>query len=348
MTYRTFVRGGLVATAAASCLLLAACSSSSKSGGSTGGSSGSGKIGYSESFLTDPFQVQLVKQLATEATSQGADLLPAVNANNDPAKQNADVQTLIGRGVKGLIIVPVDGKAISPVIAQANSKKIPVVTVDEAPDQGTVTMIVRADNVAMGKDACEYVGKQLNNTGSVLNLQGDLSSVNGLDRNKGFVNCMSSQFPGIQVISKPMNWKSDQCATQAQTVLSTTKINALFMASESVCLSSVQNVMRNQGKLTKTGTSGHIISAAIDGTPAALAAIRAGTLDAVVSQPLNLYGKYAISYIKGAMAGQTFQPGDDGHGGQIVKSGSASLQDLLPSPTVTKANVDDKTLWGNG
>jgi ribose transport system substrate-binding protein len=345
MSYRTIAGRGILALAAASCLLVSACSSGGS--GTSGGSKGSGQVGYAESFLTDPFQVQLVKQLGDQATAQKVDLLPAVNANNDPAKQNTDVQTLIGRGVKGLIVVPVDGKAISPVIESANAKKIPVVTVDEGADKGAIAMIVRADNVGMGKSACEYLGKQLNGTGAVLNLQGDLSSVNGRDRNTGFTSCMSAEFPKIQVISKPMNWKAVQCATQTQTVVSTAKVDALFMASESVCLASVQKVLSTQGKLTKAGAPGHIITAAIDGTPAALAAIRQGTLDAVVSQPLNLYAQYAISYIQQAMAGKTFQPGSDGHGGTIVKSGE-SLQDLLPSPTVTKDNVDDKTLWGNG
>jgi ribose transport system substrate-binding protein len=70
-------------------------------------------------------------------------------------------------------------------------------------------------------------------------------------------------------------------------------------------------------------------------------------MDAIVSQPLELYAKYGIQYIKEAMAGKTFQPGPDGHGGTIVKAGD-SLEDQLPSPLVTKANVDDKSLWGNG
>jgi ribose transport system substrate-binding protein len=114
MSHRTIAGRGLVAVAAASCLLVSACSSGSS--GTSGGSKGSGQVGYSESFLTDPFQVQLVKQLGDQATAQKVNLLPAVNANNDPAKQNTDVQTLIGRGVKGLIVVPVDGKGGNPVL----------------------------------------------------------------------------------------------------------------------------------------------------------------------------------------------------------------------------------------
>ena len=337
----------LAAACAALALTASACTTTSSS--STGsGSSGTGKVGYSESFLTDPFQVQLVKAIGQQATSQSVDVLPATNANNDSGKQSTDVQTLLGEGVKGLIIAPIDSDAISPVISQANGQGVPVVTVDKGPSSGSAKafMIVRANNVLMGQEACEAMGKSLDGKGTVLNLQGSLSDINGQDRSNGFTQCMTKDFPAIKVISKPMNWDTEQCGTQAQTVVSTTQINGLFEASESVCLNSVEHALTAAGKLTKTGTAGHIYMAAIDGTPAGMAAVRAGLLDVDVSQPLNLYAQYAVSYIKAAMAGKTFEPGPDGHGGTIVKYGN-SLMDLLPPTPVTAANASDPSLWGN-
>ena len=132
---------GLALTAAACSVSPASGGSSSSSSGSSGttgssDNSGGGTVGYSESFLTDPFQVQLVKQIGLQAKSQGADILPATDANNDPGKQSTDVQTLLGENVKGLIIAPIDSSAISPEIAQANAKGVPVVTVDKGPSAG--------------------------------------------------------------------------------------------------------------------------------------------------------------------------------------------------------------------
>ena len=306
------------------------------------------EVGYAESFLTDGFQVQLVKQLGQQATAQGVNLLPATDANGDAAKQNADIATLIGRGVGGLILVPVDSTAIVPAIQSANAKNIPVVTVDLGASAGKIYMVVRANNVYMGTAGCKYIGTQLKGKGTVLNLQGDLASLNGKDRSTGFTTCMSTTFPKIKVISKPMKWKSDLCGQVTQTVLSTTKIDGIFMGSESVCLASVQQVMKTQKKLTQVGSKGHIISVGIDGSPASLKAVRAGTLDAVISQPLDLYAKFGITYIKEAMAGKVQAVGPDGHGGTIVSLGNDTFSDLLPSPTITKANASDPALWGNG
>lgn len=340
-------RSAGVALVAASCLALSACGSTRDSGSAGSGSGGPGQVGFSESFLTDPFQVQLVKQLGAQATTQSVDLLPAVNADADAAKQNTDIQTLLGRGVKGLIVVPVDSKAIGPVIKQANNKNVPVVSVDLGAESGKIAMVVRADNVFMGNAACEAMGARLSGKGTVLNLQGDLATQNGQDRTKGFTDCMTAKFPGITVISKPMNWKPEECATQAQTVVSTTQVDGIFQGSESVCLASVNKVLSTLKKDAKVGEAGHIVNIGIDGTPAGLAAIRAGQVDAIVSQPLDLYAKYGIQYIKEAMEGKQFKEGPTDHDSTIVKNGE-SLEDQLPSPTVTKENVDDPALWGNG
>lgn len=338
-----------VTLAVTTSLVLTACGSTRDGGGNAGGGSGSGsgEVGFSESFLTDPFQVQLVEQLGAQAEEQGVNLLPAVNANGDAAKQTTDVQTLIGRGVDGLIVVPVDSEAIVPAIEQANAAGIPVVTVDLGASSGSIAMVVRADNVFMGRAACEYMGEQLKGEGTVLNLQGDLATQNGRDRSQGFTECMESDFPNITVVSQPMNWSPEECAAQAQAVLSTQKINGIFEASESVCLPSVQKVLEDLDLDARVGEPGHIVTVGIDGTAAGLDAIRAGEMDAIVSQPLDLYARYGIEYIKRAMEGETFEEGPTDHDSTIVRNGE-SLEDQLPSPTVTKENVDDPSLWGNG
>lgn len=307
-----------------------------------------GEVGFSESFLTDAFQVQLVKQLGEQALAQGVNLLPATNAEGDAAKQNADVQTLLDRGVSGLIVVPVDSTAIVPAIEKANAANVPVVTVDLGADGGKIYMVVRANNYFMGEAACKYMGDSLGGQGTVLDLQGDLASANGKDRTAGFTECMAANYPDIEVISQPMQWDSQKCADATQTVVSTTDVQGIFMGSESVCLAGVNQVLDTLGKLTKAGDANHIVRVGVDGSPAALDAVREGTLDAVISQPLDLYAKFGIQYINDAMNGVAVTAGPTDHGSEIVDLGNGSFADLLPSPTITKENVDDPALWGNG
>ncbi|MBV8472916.1 MAG: sugar ABC transporter substrate-binding protein, partial [Hyphomicrobiales bacterium] len=91
----------------------------------------------------------------------------------------------------------------------------------------------------------------------------------------------------------------------------------------------------------------HIFLVSIDGTPFALEKIREGLLDAAISQPVDLYVKWGLYYLQGAVAGKTFPTGPTDHDSRIEMFNGIPM-DMLPAPTVTKANVDDPSLWANG
>lgn len=220
-------------------------------------------------------------------------------------------------------------------------------TIDMAPEGPGAYMVVRADNVLMGEIACEWVGKVLKGKGKVLELQGDLANSNGRDRTDGFEKCMAAKFPDIEVVGRPTKWQSELAANAAQTVLSADPdIDAIYIQSEAVMLPAILNTLKTLKKNAKAGEPGHIYLIGIDGTPMALDKIRSGELDASVSQPLDLYAKYGIKYVKDAVAGVKYSVGPTDHGSKIAIA-LGCMQDQLPSPLVTKENVDDPMLWGN-
>ncbi|WP_432565464.1 sugar ABC transporter substrate-binding protein [Kineococcus sp. SYSU DK003] len=321
---------------------LAACNRSSDSATGSGGD----KIGFSAAVLDNPFTVQLVDTVQSQGAAGGFDMQQTTNANGDTGKQITDMNTLVTQQVAGIFLIPRDSDAIVPGVEAANKAGIPVVTVDTAANGGDIYMNIRADNVAMGASVCDSLGAAIGGQGTVLELQGDLGTSSGADRHQGFADCMAQKYPGVQIIARPTDWESAKAADAAQTVLSTTDVNGVFLASDSVMLDGVTSVMKNLGKYLPAGQPGHISMVSIDGSGPSLAAIRTGELDAVVSQPINDYAKYGVSYMKDAIAGKTYAVGPTDHGSQIVEY-KGNLADMLPSPVVTKANVDDSTLWGN-
>jgi ribose transport system substrate-binding protein len=304
-------------------------------------------LGYSVGFLTDPFQAIQVDLTMAEAKKAGLQTLPVANANGDAGKQITDFHNLIAQGAQGIITVPTDSDAIAPALNYAASQKVPVVAIDIGPAGGKAAMIVRADNIRMGADACEQVGKAVGGKGTVLSMMGDQATTNGRDRTTGFNDCMKKDFPDIKVIQQPTYWKTDRATSVAQTVVtSTPELAAIYMQSDAVMLAGVLNVLQSAGKLKHVGESGHMYLISIDGTPFALKKIREGWLDAAISQPLNLYVKYGLAYLQEAVAGKTFKPGPTDHDSRIEEF-KGNPMDLLPAPVVTKANVDDDALWGN-
>jgi ABC-type sugar transport system substrate-binding protein len=305
------------------------------------------KLGYSVGFLTDPFQAIQVDLTMAEAEKAGLETLPVANANGDAGKQITDFHNLIAQGAEGIIVVPTDSDAIAPALAHAASQNVPVVAIDIGPAGGEVAMIVRADNVRMGEDACQQMGEALGGEGTVLSMMGDQATTNGRDRTSGFNACMAERFPEIEVIEQPTYWKTDRATSVAQTVVtSTPDLAGIYMQSDAVMLAGVLNVLKSADRLTNVGEPGHIYLISIDGTPFALEKIREGLLDAAISQPLDLYVKYGLLYLEDAVAGKSFSAGPTDHDSRVEEF-NGNLMDLLPAPIVTPANVDDDKLWGN-
>ena len=70
-------------------------------------------------------------------------------------------------------------------------------------------------------------------------------------------------------------------------------------------------------------------------------------VDAVVSQPADLYSQYAVKYAQDAASGVKHVEGKTDHNSTISKTKAGILQDSLASPVITKQNADDQALWGN-
>jgi len=306
------------------------------------------KAGLSVSFLSGPFLVMLADQTTKVAKSAGLTWLQPTDAQSDPGKQISDIQTLINNGARGLIVVPRDSDAIAPALRYAASKGVAVVAIDVGINSGKVAMTVRADNVEMGRSACESVAGALGGKGKVLELQGDLLNSSGRDRTDGFETCMRQKYPGVKILARPTRWEAARAADATQTMLTANPdLGAIYMESGTVMVPAVLSVLRQMGRREKTGERNRIFLVAIDGSPYELQKIRSGELDATVSQPLDQYAHLGVEYLRRAAKGENFAAGPTDHGSTIVKSASGNLEDLLPAPVVTRQNVSDPALWGN-
>ncbi len=292
---------------------------------------------------------QFAKELGLE--------LKTTNSQNDAAKLAANAQTFISHGVKGVAMAPQDTAAIAPTLRQMAALKIPVVTVDTRPDTGDVYMVVRADNRAFGEKACRFLGTKLGGEGKVVMLQGDLASINGRDRTEGFNECMKENYPKIKVFGEATNWDRTVARQKLQADLTAhPDIKGVYMQA-SFALSGTLQVLNQQGLLFGPEDKRHVFVVSNDGIPQELKDIAEGKIDATVSQPVELYAKYALYYLKAAIEGKTFKPGKTDHDSTIIEVRDGLLEDQLSAPLVTadggtyggvpSLKSDDASLWGN-
>ncbi|GAA4582362.1 sugar ABC transporter substrate-binding protein [Planotetraspora phitsanulokensis] len=335
---------------AALALALAACGSTSDTPASSGGGStaaAGGKIGVDFPRADSDFWNSYNKYVPEMAKELGVDLMPPTNSQNDIAKVVANTQALVSQGAKAIVMAPQDTGAIASTLQSLDSKKIPVVSVDTRPDTGKVYMVVRADNRAYGQKACEFLGDKLGGKGKIVELMGALSSINGRDRAEAFRECMKTKFPGITVFEEPTEWDGTKAASMLQTRLEQNPdIKGIYMHAGGVHLAPTLQVLKAKNLIVPPTDPKHIFVISNDGIPQEFAAIRDGSIDATVSQPADLYAKYALFYAKAAVEGKTFQPGPTDHDSTIIQLPNG-LEDQLPAPLVTKDNVDDPALWGN-
>lgn len=365
--------GARTTAAFAAALLLAACG-----GGSTGGATdgaagdtvaseaggtspgaaaapeasaaaGEAQVGVDLPRADSDFWTAYANYVPQVADELGVDLLDPTNSQGDIAALATNADALVAQGADALVIAPQDTGAVAATLQSMSSQGIPVVSIDTRPDEGEVFMVVRADNVAMGRQGCEYIGEQLGGEGAVVEFQGGLDSINGRDRSEGFKACMDELFPDITVYQEPTEWDGAVASSALQTRLAQTggEVDAIFMPAGGVYLQPTLQVLESEGKLVPRGEEGHVVIVSVDGIPSEYDALREGHIDAVVSQPADLYARYGLQYAQAALAGETFGAGATDHDSTIVEVRPGVLEDQLPSRLVTEADVDDETLWGN-
>ena len=329
--------------------VLAGCSSSSSSASgptsSTSASTAASKkmvVGVSLAGYSTDFWAAYVQYEATYAKQLGLTLDGPISANGDAATQASQIQTMINSHVSALLVNPVDSAAISTSDALAAKAHIPVVMMDVGPTSGHIYAVVRANNVLIGQEACQYIGKQANGTGTAAVLEGDLASINGLDRANGFINCKKQEFPKMKVLTYATLWDSATAVDDAQTAVraySNLKgIYCSFSGPDQGIIAAIRSA----------GAQSRVTLVETDGVPQELSLISSGQLSAVVSQPVNGYALWGLTYAKDAIEGLAAPAvgSTTSHGSAIVNL-NGSPEDALPSTFVTKANVGDAALWGN-
>ena len=346
--HRSLVRiaGGLVGLLS---LVVTACGGSS----SSTTTSGPPKIGVVLTYNLPGFWSNYLSYESKAESQLGVKLVGPDIANveakgNEVQQQISDVKTLISQGVQALIVNPADSSAIAPALDYAKSKHIPVVTVDVAPDQGSVYMIVRADNVAYGSKSCDYIATHAGGPGTIAMVEGDLTSLNARDRAQGCNQVIQQKYPNFQVKAyETKNWDTKGAVDNATTALTAIQNLRGIYVHWSVPEDGIIAAEQSKGVFSTVGSSNHIPLVGNDGSPHECDLIRAKQLDATIDQPADKYAYYAVYYAKQAISGAKYSAGQSTDHGSSIVTVAGNLEDALAAPIIEQSNVSDSSMWCN-
>src|SRR3954462_5008148 len=225
------------------------------------------KIGLTVPNLSNPFFVAMSKGAKEVASKYNAEVT-TVSADQDLAKQTAQIEDFITKKVDLILLSPFDSAGIAGAVSEAKAAGIPVVALDGYAEGGIDT-VVMSDNVQAGKLAAEYLVKQLNGKGNIVIIDGPpVSAVT--DRIKGF-NEVIKKYPDIKVVAKQNGEGNREKALTVMegTLTANKKIDAVFTINdeEAVGVQIAQEQASRQNEF-------FVVS--VDGAPSAVDALKKG------------------------------------------------------------------------
>src|SRR2546422_9822630 len=142
-------------------------------------------------------------QAARELSAQGAPVNIIWKGPLRECDREQQIQVVEGfssQGVNGIVLAPLDNRALVRPVEEAKRAGVPTVIIDSALESDAIVSFVATDNRKGGRLAAERMGELLGGKGKVLMLRYQEGSASTQDREDGFVEGLK-KYPGIELIS---------------------------------------------------------------------------------------------------------------------------------------------------
>ena len=120
---------------------------------------------------------------------------------DDRDQQIQVVESFVSKRVHGIVLAPLDSKALVAPVALSTRAKIPVVVIDSGLKSDKHISYISTDNFKGGQMAAQCLGDLLGGKGKVILLRYQVGSASTEEREAGFLDVLKSKFPGIKLIS---------------------------------------------------------------------------------------------------------------------------------------------------
>ncbi|HKO15947.1 MAG TPA: substrate-binding domain-containing protein [Gemmatimonadaceae bacterium] len=200
---------------------------------------------------------------------------------DDREQQVQVVEGFVSEGVQGMVLAPLDDRALVRPVEEARRAGVPTVIIDSGLQTDSIVSFVATDNRKGGALAADRLGELLGGKGKALLLRYAEGSASTQEREEGFLAELHAKYPGIQLVS------SDQYAGPTRETAKRASENLLnrfggdlqgiFTVNESATIGMLL-------ALQDIDKAGRIRFVGFDPSPILLTAMRAHQLDGIVVQ----------------------------------------------------------------
>lgn len=221
-----------------------------------------------------------------EAAAELGVRITMVDGKNDAAVQQGQVDTFITQGVDAIVIVPVDAGTIGPIINEAESAGIPIVSVNRKPGPGDIERLatyVGSDEVYAGTVQMEAVAELLGGEGNVVIMNGEIGHSGMIGRTQGNKEVLAKN-PGMELVAEDTaQWQRSLGLNLMENWIQTgMEIDAVVANNDEMAIGAIL-------ALEQVGMLEDVVVAGVDATPDALLLMKEGKLNVSVFQ--NAYGQ---------------------------------------------------------
>ncbi|GAB0114462.1 substrate-binding domain-containing protein [Acidisoma sp. C75] len=267
----------------------------------------------------NPYWLTEGKVAAAEAQHLGysANVSASMGDTNTESKL---IDTAITNKSVAIILDPANASGSIGAVKKAVAAHIPVFLVNAEINQQGLAKAQLVSNNAQGAalGAMEWV-KDVGQKGDYVELLGNPADNNAATRSNGYETVLS-QYPGLVKVGQQVaNWDRTQGFNAMQSLLQAhPEIIGVISGNDEMALGAVA-ALKEAGKLGQVKVGG------FDGSPDAVAAIKAGELQYTVLQPVAVFSKKAVDE-----ADEYIRTG---------KTGASAEKQLFDCVLITKANI---------
>lgn len=216
------------------------------------------------------------------------------------ARQIQIVDSMVARHVDALAISATDQTALIAPVNRAIEAGIPVTIFDSGLGVENYVTFVATDNYGAGQTAARQLAELVHGKGRVAMLMHKPGGKSTVDREMGFDEVMSKEFPGIKVVARQFGM-ADRARSRAaaENILTAhPDLDGMFASAEANSLGAIQ-------ALKARGLAGKVRLVTFDFSDAHVEALKDGTIDRMIVQDPYRMGYEAVRTLVDKLNGKT-------------------------------------------
>jgi ribose transport system substrate-binding protein len=238
------------------------------------------------------------------ASEYGVEILwKGPQKEDDRAQQITVVEDFISRGVDGIVLAPLDDRALMRPVRDAARENIPVVIIDSALQGENFISFVATDNYQGGVLAGRRMGELLQGRGNIFMIRYQAGSASTTKREAGFLDTVKVEFPEVNfLVQDQYAGSTTETAYQlAENLLNRfPDVDGIFCPNESSTFGTLR-------ALQEARKAGKIIFIGFDSSPKLVQGLQDGNIQGLVLQDPVKMGYLGVRQMVRHLKGQQIE-----------------------------------------